>query len=55
MLELTYVALIAPWWTLQPDLQLIFHPGANAATPRDANRTVIKDAVVLGMRTTVKF
>ena len=55
VLELTYVALIAPWWTLQPDLQLIFHPGANAANPRDANRAVIKDAVVLGLRTTVTF
>lgn len=55
VLELTYVAQITPWWSVQPDFQYIFHPGANAANPRDPNGAVIRDAVVLGVRTTVKF
>ena len=29
VLEITYQARIAPWWILQPDLQLVFHPGGH--------------------------
>ncbi|MFO0989128.1 MAG: carbohydrate porin [Alphaproteobacteria bacterium] len=46
VLELTYVAQIAPWWSVQPDFQYVFHPGARAAA---------RDAAVIGVRTTVKF
>jgi porin len=55
VLELTYQLQIAPWWTLQPDLQLILHPGGNAANPRSPTGAVIRDAIVVGMRTTMKF
>ena len=31
VLELAYQLNVAPWWVLQPDLQLIFHPGGHTA------------------------
>jgi len=45
-IEVTYLAQIAPWWTVQPDLQVIIHPGGSAAIP---------NAVVLGCRTVINF
>jgi porin len=52
--ELNYTAQIAPWWTLQPDLQYIVHPGGNVADPSDANVT-LANAFVVGLRSTIKF
>ena len=52
--ELSYAMQIAPWWTLQPDLQYIVHPGGNVADPDDANVTVA-NAFVAGVRSTIKF
>jgi porin len=50
-LELTYQAQVAPWWILQPDAQLILHPGARlGATPSPPG-----NAVVLGFRTAISF
>ncbi len=45
-LEATYRVALAPWWSLQPDFQYIFHPGGSKA---------LEDAVVVGLRTTVSF
>jgi len=45
-IEVTYSAQIAPWWTVQPDLQVIIHPGGSTALP---------NAVVLGCRTVISF
>jgi porin len=45
-IELTYFAQIAPWWTVQPDFQIIVHPGGSSA---------IANAVVLGCRTVISF
>src|ERR1700730_12596977 len=56
VLELTYQARISPWWTLQPDLQLIFHPGGHTAAPFPAPvGQPIPDALVLGLRSTITF
>lgn len=52
--ELTYKAQIAHGWTLQPDLQYIWRPGANTADPNDPTRP-IDNAVVLGVRSTVNY
>ena len=35
--ELNYQAQIAPWWTVQPDLQYIVHPGGNVPDPNNPN------------------
>ncbi len=52
--ELSYQAQIAPWWTVQPDLQYIVRPGGNAPDPDNANATV-GNALVAGIRSTIKF
>ncbi|HUN44950.1 MAG TPA: carbohydrate porin [Stellaceae bacterium] len=54
-IELTYSAQIMPWWTLQPDLQYIFHPTGGGAPASAPQGPAIGDALVLGLRTTVKF
>jgi porin len=56
VLEVTYGARIAPWWVLQPDLQLVFHPGGHIAspTPPSAARP-IPNALVLGLRSAITF
>jgi porin len=56
VLELTYQLTIAPWWVLQPDLQLIFHPGGHIAAPIPAAPgQPIPNALVLGLRSTITF
>ncbi|MCW5688889.1 MAG: carbohydrate porin [Pseudolabrys sp.] len=53
--EVSYAAQIAPRWTLQPDLQYIVHPGGNVADPNDPNGGAVKNALVAGLRSTIKF
>jgi len=56
VLELSYQAQLAPWWTLQPDLQYVIHPGGNIPNPNSATGlSPIGDALVVGARSTVKF
>jgi porin len=56
VLEITYEARIAPWWFLQPDLQLVFHPGGFTAAPLLAPVSrPIPNALVLGLRSGVTF
>jgi porin len=52
--EVSYQAQIAPWWTVQPDLQYIVHPGGNVPDPNNPNVTV-GNALVAGARSTIKF
>lgn len=56
VLELTYQARIAPWWLLQPDLQLVFHPGGHTAPPGSSpGAGPIPNALVLGLRSGITF
>jgi porin len=56
VLELTYQLNVAPWWVLQPDLELIFHPGGHTAAPFPAPvGEQIPNALVLGIRSTITF
>ena len=56
VLEITYQMQIAPWWVLQPDLQLIFHPGGHIAAPIPAPPgQPIPNALVLGLRSAINF
>jgi len=52
--ELSYIAQLAPWWTLQPDVQYIVRPGGNVPDPNDGSKTV-GSAFVIGARTTINF
>ena len=45
-IELTYLAQLSQWWTVQPDLQILIHPGGSTAIP---------NALVLGCRTVINF
>jgi porin len=54
LFELSYQAQIAPWWTVQPDLQYIVHPGGNVPDPANPNSTV-GNAFVADIRSTIKF
>jgi porin len=55
-LEITYEARIAPWWLLQPDLQLIFHPGGFIPAPPPAPKgQPIASALVIGIRSGITF
>jgi porin len=53
LLEISYTAQIVPGWTLQPDFQYIWNPGGNV--PDETGTGAIKDAVVVGARTTIGF
>lgn len=53
VLELTYLCQLAPWWSVQPDVQYVINPGA--AIPSAASRLPLKNAFVVGGRTTVTF
>ena len=46
VVEATYRVQLAPWWSVQPDLQYIFNPSGASGS---------HDALVLGMRTAVTF
>lgn len=52
--ELSYTAQIAPWWSIQPDLQYIVRPSGGVPDPNDPNSTV-GNAFVTGVRTTITF
>ena len=52
VLELSYQAQLAPWLTLQPDLQYIFDPGGGVLNPNGSRR---RDALVLGLRSAITF
>jgi porin len=54
VLELDYSLQIAPWWTIQADIQEILHPGGNVPDPLNPARA-IPDALVVGARNTIKF
>jgi len=46
VLEISYKLQMTAWWTLQPSLQRVFHPGGSAAIP---------DATVFILQTTLRF
>jgi porin len=55
-IEATYNAQIVPGWYVQPTVQYISHPGGNVINPSRASFTSpIHDALVVGLRTTVKY
>ena len=51
--ELDYSARIAPWWTIQPDIQHVIHPNGGQSPTDPMQR--IGNAFVAGIRSTVKF
>jgi porin len=54
VLELDYSLQLAPWWTIQADLQQIVHPGGHAPNPLNPPQP-IADAFIVGGRSSIKF
>jgi porin len=56
LLTAVYQYQIRNGWTLQPNLQYIVHPGGGATDPLGSTPgRVLHNALVLGLRTTLKF
>lgn len=53
VLEATYQATITNWLTLQPDVQYVINP--NAGIPNNFGATPLSNALVLGMRVTIRL
>ncbi|MDR7038564.1 porin [Methylobacterium sp. BE186] len=53
--ELTYQAVVAPGFTVQPSLHYIAAPGGGVRNPLRPDRARIRDSVVLGLRATVQY
>ncbi|HVJ51248.1 MAG TPA: carbohydrate porin [Aliidongia sp.] len=54
VIEMTYRYQVTPWWSVQPDIQFIRHPGGSVSLPADPTRP-IPDALLFGMRSAVLF
>ncbi|AWN40413.1 carbohydrate porin [Methylobacterium durans] len=54
-LELTYQAVVAPGFTVQPSLQYVAAPGGGAGNPRRPDLARLRNSVVLGLRATVQY
>ncbi len=53
LVELTYQAVIVPGVTVQPDIQYIFHPGANGVAGPDG--LPLRNAAVFGARISIHY
>lgn len=53
LVEFCYTTQLAPGWRLQPDLQYLWQPGGNV--PSEPESVAIKDAFVLGVRSSINF
>jgi porin len=53
-IELTYQYQVAPWWTLQPDVQYVFTPSGGIQNPLQPSQRVRNEAV-FGLRTNIVF
>ncbi len=52
--DLSYSATIVPGWTVQPNFQLVFHPGGHVAGTISPVEPV-RNAVIFGVRSTMRY
>lgn len=55
VIELDYQATLAPWWTVQPDMEFVFHPTAPTVPTVTTPVPRIGNALILGLRTSIRF
>ena len=55
VVELSYQAVVAPGFTIQPDVQFIKSPGGHTWNPRRQTFSRIKDSAVIGIRATIQY
>lgn len=53
VLEISYAAELLPGFTVQPDLQYVWHPGGHATDPAEKSATA--DALVVGVRGGIEY
>ncbi|MGE3148631.1 MAG: carbohydrate porin [Pseudorhodoplanes sp.] len=54
VLEASYIWQIAPWWSIQPDIQYIMHAGGNVPHP-DNPAATLGNILIVGARTSITF
>lgn len=52
--EVSYILQVAPWWSIQPDLQYIVRPGGNVPDPNNP-AVAVGNAFLVGLRSTILF
>ncbi|MFT4276005.1 MAG: carbohydrate porin [Rhodopseudomonas sp.] len=55
VVEVSYIAQITPYWSVQPDFQYIVNPNGNVAIDGDPTNGLVDDVYVFGVRTTITF
>lgn len=55
VIEATYLYQAAPWWTFQPDLQYVIHPGAALPPSGPGIELPLKNSLTVGVRTKIDF
>jgi porin len=53
VLEAFYICQLTPWLQLQPDAQYVVNPGAGI--PSDFSQTPLKNAFIIGIRSSIQF
>jgi porin len=53
IIEMMYIAQLAPWWTLQPDVQYIIRPGGGVLNNSDGSFR--PNAWVIAIRSALRF
>lgn len=51
--ELNYFVAVSPWWSIQPDIQYVVHPGGNV--PDKTGKQAVNDAFLVGVRSSISF
>ena len=54
LIEATYQAVVLPGFSVQPDVQYLFHPGAHGVADPNTGQP-IRDAAVFGLRATLHY
>jgi porin len=56
VIEINYQATLSPWWTMEPDLQMVLHPTQAVIRPTALTPLPrMGNALILGLRTSVRF
>lgn len=55
-IELNYQIQLSPWWTVQPDMEMVFHPTPPVLRPNASTLVPrVGNTLVLGLRTSIRF
>ncbi|MDB5399323.1 MAG: Porin [Rhodopila sp.] len=53
VVEMTYLYQVSPWWSMQPDLQVVINPGAGI--PSTSSSQPLGNSVIAGVRAAITF